>query len=125
MLGPKENDGKSPIPEAWRPTLSSLVDSLARRDALIGAGLPNVDPASPELSTHCHDAVDEYGDVTLVPLPEKAWDSSVAVWWGDDRWECLVDLWTAQEGRSDLVLHVNVVKGEPGYQFSVYLVYVP
>ncbi|MDG4827327.1 hypothetical protein O7635_36250 [Asanoa sp. WMMD1127] len=69
-------------------------------------------------------AVDDYGDVTLVPLPEESWDTSVSLWHGD-RWSCLVDLWTEQEGRSDLVLDVDVFEHGPGHRFVVQLVYVP
>lgn len=67
--------------------------------------------------------IDDYGDVTLTSLPDASWDTSVALWFGD-RWRCLVDLWTEEEGRSDLVLDVDVFENGPGYRFSVNLVYV-
>jgi hypothetical protein len=120
----RDVDREVPIPEVWRPTLAAIVDSLVRRDAVIGVGLQAVDPIPPETSKACLEAVDDYGDVTLVPLPEQSWDTSVALWYGD-RWRCLVDLWTEQEGRSDLVLDVDVFQHGPGYRFAVQLVYVP
>jgi hypothetical protein len=42
-----------------------------------------------------------------------------------NHWDVLVDLWTKEEGRSDLVLGVKVTElaGEP--RFTVQLVYVP
>ncbi|WP_444544523.1 DUF7668 domain-containing protein [Rhizocola hellebori] len=54
----------------------------------------------------------------------EAWDTSVALWFGD-RWRCLVDLWTKEEGRSDLVLDVDVFENGSGYRFYVNLVLVP
>ncbi|GAA2194491.1 DUF7668 domain-containing protein [Micromonospora lupini] len=113
-----------PIPEVWRPTLRAIVDSLVRRDTVVGAGLPSVDPVSPETSQLCLQAIDDYGDATLISLPDESWDTSVACWYGD-RWRCLIDLWTAEDGRSDLVLDVDVFESGPGYRFSVHLVYVP
>ena len=83
-----------------------------------------MEPVSEELSAQCRDAVRSYGDVTLVPLPDDTWDTSGLSRQGT-RWDCLVDLWTREEGRSDLVLDVNVVEDGDAYRFSVHLVYVP
>lgn len=60
----------------------------------------------------------------LVPLPKDTRGTSVCLWQGD-RWQCLVDLWTDQEGRSDLVLDVDVFEDGGGYRYAVKLVYVP
>ena len=72
----------------------------------------------------CLSAVDNYGNVDLVPLPQETWKTSVAAWQGD-HWLCLIDLWTEQEGRSDLVLEAEVREQEPGVRFTVNMVYVP
>jgi Transposase, Mutator family len=96
-----------PIPEAWRPTLEAVVDSLVRRDTVIGAGLPSVDPVPLEISQRCLQAVDDYGAGTLISLPDESWDTSVALWFGD-RCRCLIHLWTEEKGRSDLVLDIDV-----------------
>ena len=45
--------------------------------------------------------------------------------WMGTHWEVLVDLWTKEEGRSDLVLHVKVVEDGASPRFTVHLVYVP
>jgi hypothetical protein len=113
-----------PIPEAWRPTLKAVVDSLVRRDTVIGERLPSVDPVPAEISQQCLQAVDDYGAVTLITPPGESWNTSVALWYGD-RWRCLIDLWTEEEGRSDLVLDVDVFEHGPGYRYRVNLVYVP
>lgn len=115
---------EGPVPQGWRPTLEALVDSLVRRDRVIGDGVVGVEPVSAGLRATCLDAIDAYGKVTLVSLPQEAWDTSVAASWGD-RCRCLVDLWTEEEGRSDLVLEVDVVDEDQGPRFSVHLVYVP
>jgi len=38
---------------------------------------------------------------------------------------CLVDLWTEQEGRSDLVLEAEVRESPAGFRFTLNMVYVP
>jgi hypothetical protein len=83
-----------------------------------------VDPVPEQTSRRLLQAIDDYGDVTLIPLPEAAWDSSVALWYGD-RWRCLVDLWTKEEGRSDLVLDADVFEHGSTYRFSLNAVYIP
>lgn len=45
--------------------------------------------------------------------------------WMGDKWEVLVDLWTEEEGPSDLVLHLYVREDRVEYRSEVYLVYVP
>ena len=120
----KDASREAPIPQAWRPTLTAVVDSLARRDVVIGLAVPSLDPVPADIWQRCLQAVHNYGDVTLISLPDESWDSSVALWLGD-HWQCLVDLWTEEEGRSDLVLDVDVFENGPGYRFRVDLVYVP
>ena len=119
----KDGERERPVPEDWRATLAAIVDSLVRRDDVLAAGLDWIDPVPPDTTALCLGAVDAYGEAPLVPLPDETWKTSVALWRGD-HWDCLVDLWTA-EGRSDLVLDVDVFEDEGGYRFRVHLVYVP
>ncbi len=122
---PLKEEIQTAVPHAWRDTLGAIVESLIRGDARIGQGIKNVDPVSEEVSNQCHATVADYGSATLIRLPEAAWSTSVAMWQGD-RWVCLVDLWTAEEGRSDLVLDVAVSEDqETAFRFHPYLVYVP
>jgi hypothetical protein len=120
----KDPEVEAAVPEAWRPVLGAIVDSLVRRDLVLGADLTAVDPASAVVRQQCLQAVEDYGDATLIPLPDEAWSTSVTRWLGD-RWSCLVDLWTEQDGRSDLVLDVYVFEQGPGYRFCIRMVYVP
>jgi hypothetical protein len=125
VSGPvKDEDVEVAVPEVWRSTLRAIVDSLVRRDAVLSIGLPSVDPLSEDDTQRCLQAIADYGDATLIPLPDEAWRTSVALWYGD-RWKCLVDLWIEKEGRSDLVLDVDVFESAPDYRFCVHSVYVP
>ncbi|WP_405055790.1 hypothetical protein OG474_23970 [Kribbella sp. NBC_01505] len=119
-------EGETAVPHAWRGTLGAIVDSLIRGDACIGQGIDNVDPLPEDTSTSCRENVAAYGPVTLIPLPEATWDTSIAMWWHENRWNCLVDLWTAEEGRSDLVLELQVFEDpKTFFRFNPQLVYVP
>jgi hypothetical protein len=120
----KDDHQERAVPDVWQPTLSAIVESLVREDVVVAADLSAVDPVSDDLSHACREAVRHYGDVTLVPLPKDTWDTSVCLWQGV-RWQCLVDLWTEQEGRSDLVLDIDVRDDGRGYRYSINLVYVP
>ncbi|MEV4266406.1 hypothetical protein [Kribbella sp. NPDC049584] len=122
---PFKDEVQTPVPHVWRETLGAIVRSVIRGDVRIGEGIENVDPLSEAVSNQCREAVADYGSVTLIQLPDAAWDTSVAMWQGD-HWSCLVDLWTAEEGRSDLVLEVAISEDdETAFRFRPYLVYVP
>lgn len=119
----KDEEQERPIPDVWRPTLAAIVESITRGDAVVAADLPEVEVDS-DFSGDCRNAVEQYGPVTLIPLPEQAWETSVCLWEGD-HWGCLIDLWTKEEGRSDLVLDLNVFEDGEGYRYELHLVYVP
>jgi len=124
LISPHKDESEGPVPELWRPTFSALVDSLVERAPTIGGGLPEVEPVPDAVREQCLSAVDNYRDVDLVPLPQETWKSSVTAWQGD-HWLCLIDLWTEQEGRSDLVLEAEVRERALGFRFTVNMVYVP
>ena len=85
--------------------------------------MPSVAPVSRDTAEQIERYIQDYGE-TLVELPEETWDSSVCMWMGK-RWEVMIDLWTAGEGRSDLVLTVRVSETKAGFIFEIYMVYVP
>jgi hypothetical protein len=45
--------------------------------------------------------------------------------WMETHWDLLVDLWTAESGRSDLVLAVRVFECDGDYRFEIDSVHVP
>jgi hypothetical protein len=121
---PVKDDTKAhPIAAAWRPVFEAIVRSLTRHDYRL-AGIESVKPLSAKDADFIRDSIDAYGGVTLIELPEETWKTSVAQWMGT-HWETLVDLWTAEEGRSDLVLGARVRQTGSGFMFEVEMVYVP
>ena len=119
----KDLDNEYPIATVWRPTLVRIVHAMSERDyGLKQTGLVDVSfrQGVPELMQDC---VSAYGE-TLIPLPEAAWDTSISRWMGT-YWQLLVDLWTSESGRSDLVLHVRVTEGDGSYKFQVDSAHVP
>src|SRR5687768_8157079 len=94
-----------PIPIAWRQTFREIVAAFAAADYRLVA-IPAAEPVSTETATQIQRYISDYG-ATLVPLPEETWESSVCIWAGS-HWDTLIDLWTQEEGRSDLVLHAQV-----------------
>jgi hypothetical protein len=121
---PSKGEEETPVPTQWRDVLSQVVDSLARRDAVLARDVGEVDPVSDQVRQQCLEALEDYGGVDLVALPQETWETSVASWRGRS-WSCLVDLWTLQEGRSDLVMMVEVRESQGRYRFVPIMVYVP
>jgi hypothetical protein len=119
----KDADNEGPIPSAWRPVLKSIVDAFAREDYLLNDGLSGVAPISEQTADQVREYIQDYG-AKLVELPPESWDTSVCIWMGD-HWDALIDLWTEDEGRSDLVLEVDVSEADSGYVVAIHMVYVP
>jgi len=82
-----------------------------------------VEPVSTDDAQHIRESIEGYG-ATLIELPDDAWRTSVAQWYGS-HWDILVDLWTAEEGCSDLVLQGRVCESNGDISFRIHLVYVP
>ena len=119
----KDEHDAHPVPTAWRPMLTAIANAFARGDYSLAAALPDIDPVEPPTAAQVRYAVESYG-ATLVPLPEATWETSICQWYGS-HWEVLVDLWTAEEGPSDLVLQSRVYEVSGGVRCRVDLVYVP
>lgn len=123
VLAVRDGSAERPIPTAWRGVLQEVVAAFVAGDYGLERGVANVEPVSPETALHIRNYLQDYG-ATLVALPETSWSSSVCIWYGQ-HWDALVDLWTREEGHSDLVLHVQVTDGSPHFTVKIYLVYVP
>jgi hypothetical protein len=118
-----KTEAEGPIPTAWRETLSGIVEAFVSGDYDLEKGVPNVAPVPAETASHIRKYLQDYG-ATLIVLPDATWASSVCIWYGD-HWDALVDLWTQEEGQSDLVLHVKVSEANPSFLIQIHLVYVP
>ncbi|OBU59278.1 DUF7668 domain-containing protein [Stenotrophomonas maltophilia] len=116
----KDGENEVPVPQAWRSTLTAIVDALIQGDE---PSLPQVSLQSPDVWASAQENIRAYG-AHLRKLPDESWNSSVCIWYGD-YWDVLVDLYTEEEGRSDLVLQVHVYEVGDGYRYEVVLVYVP
>lgn len=119
----KDRTSERPIPTAWRPALRRVVDAFVRGDYAVVDGGDDIESISEETALHIQSYVRDYG-ATLKSLPDETWDSSVCIWMGD-HWDLLLDLYTEEEGPSDLVLSARVTDSENGFRFSIHMVYVP
>lgn len=119
----KDEDAEHPIAVSWRPVFRAIVDAFVDHDYMLANGIDSVEPVSSDTATQIREYVDSYG-ATLVNLSDETWNSSVAQWMGG-HWDVLVDLWTAEEGRSDLVLDSRVQETDSGYSIEISSVYVP
>lgn len=118
----KNAEQELPIPSAWRKTLIEIVDAIINEN-LNQHNISYVKPVSREDVTYIQSNIIDYGE-ELIPLPESTWDTSIYVWM-NGFWEILLDLFTAEEGRSDLVLLLRVYEHTTNYQFEVMSVHVP
>ena len=129
VTAPMKDDEERPVPTAWRPVFESIVEAIARGTVETAAELPRVDQIDPETAQQIRDAIKDYGDdlsdgVTLLPLPDEAWETCIAAWQGDS-WEVLIDLWSQEEGHSDLVLRAKVRDDGDEWRVAIGMVYVP
>ncbi len=119
----KDRSREHPIAASWRPSFREVISRFAAGDYSLSSGITGVDPISPETAEHIRSNVLAYG-ATLTALPEAVWATSRAQWY-DSFWDVLIDLWTLEEGQSDLVLQARVLETEAGVRFTIYMVYVP
>jgi len=119
----KDAESERPIPSAWRNVIESIVTSFVRQDYRLTTSISGVVPVQPDTAEQIENYIKSYG-VELIELPEETWDSSVCIWMGT-RWDALIDLWSSSEGRSDLVLSLQVLEKDNGFEFNIYMVYVP
>ena len=123
LAAAKDGSAEQRIPTAWRATLRAIVSAFVKGDYGLEAGVPGVEAITPATALHIQDSVRAYG-ATLVELPDATWESSVCMWY-EPHWDALVELWTQDEGRSDLALSVRVTEADNGFRFTVHMVYVP
>ena len=123
VLAFKDESAQQPIPTAWRSVFCEIVGALVERDYRLESGVLGVKPVSVDAAARVQSCIENYG-ATLVALPEETWNFSVCMWYGD-HWDVLVDLWTQEEGPSDLVLSATVSEKELVFVFAIQLVHVP
>lgn len=119
----KDEEKEHPVAGAWRPTLREITKAIAEGDYGLSRGIPNVGPVSDATANQIRTYVSQYPE-TLTELSDDTWNSSVAQWMRT-HWEVIVDLWTIESGRSDLILSVFVFETSDGFRFEVDSVHVP
>lgn len=119
----KDEDGERPVPTAWRDTCIEVVDAFRDGDFRLARGVARVQPLSDDEANRIGRNIQNYG-ATLISLPPASWQTSICCWMGT-YWEILVDLYTLQEGASDLVLFMRVRERDGTYEFEVISVHVP
>jgi hypothetical protein len=119
----KDQDAEHPVASVWRPALREIVRAIARGGDLLPENIPGLRSVEPETVKRMRAYVASDG-ATLVDLSDDSWLTSVAQWM-DTHWEVLVDLWTAEEGRSDLVLHARVFEARGAYEIEIDGIWVP
>ena len=119
----KDENHQNSVPKQWRNTFTELVEVLKHGNYERLLELKRVRPISEEDVTRIISNVESYG-CHLASLPEETWDTSVCQWMRG-YWDVLVDLFTIEEGASDLVLSVRVYESEASYMFEIQSVHVP
>ncbi|WP_445722867.1 DUF7668 domain-containing protein [Flavobacterium sp.] len=123
ILVEKNEEEELPIPHVWRPIFRNIVSAFVNKDYKLTFGLNNVNPVSEEKAEQIKEYIENYGE-ELIDLPEETWNTSVYICYGD-YWNVLIDLFTKNEGLSDLVLNAEVIEKDNNYFVDINLVYVP
>lgn len=119
----KDEENERPVPTVWRHIFFDVVNALVKKDYTLSNNIDGVSSVSKDTANHIKEYIEDYGE-ELIQLPDETWESSVSICMGS-YWNVLVDLWTAGEGRSDLVLGARVSESGGGYIVHVQMVYVP
>lgn len=100
-----------------------MVEAFIDGDFTLSRTINGVQQVSADTATGIEVNIQEYG-ISLAPLPEDTLSTSVCQWYGE-YWDVMVDLYSTDEGTSDLILQVRIYEGEEEYIFDVLSVYVP
>ncbi|QKJ67284.1 hypothetical protein HQN60_11550 [Deefgea piscis] len=119
----KDEENQLPIPTVWRPIFVSIVDAFVKKDYSLSCEIDGVASVSKETANHIKEYIEDYGE-ELIQLPNETWESSICICMSG-HWDVLIDLWTAGEGRSDLVLGARISESKNGYIVDIEMVYVP
>ncbi|MFB9241476.1 DUF7668 domain-containing protein [Massilia antarctica] len=119
----KDEHNQGPIPTAWRPVFAAVVEGLKEGDVDAVRRVEGIRSLSEKDAIRIADNIRRYG-AKLVSLPEETWQTS-ACQWMIGYWDALIDLYTVEEGASDLALAVRVYDEGTAYAFDIVSVHVP
>ncbi|MBT2564881.1 hypothetical protein J7E50_24670 [Pedobacter sp. ISL-68] len=123
ILVEKNKEEELPIPHIWRPIFKNIVKAFVNRDYNLSLGVNNVNLVSDKTAEQIQEYIEDYGE-ELIDLPDETWDTSVYICYGE-YWNVIIDLFTKNEGLSDLVLNAEVSEKDNSYAVDINLVYVP
>ncbi len=119
----KDENNQRPVPSIWRSTFHDIVEALKEGDFSVERRVAGVRPISTENAAKIAGNIKNYGG-RLISLPEECWQTS-ACQWMQGYWDVLVDLFTVEEGASDLALAARVYEEDSAYVFEIQSVHVP
>jgi hypothetical protein len=119
----KDETAAHPIAAEWRAAFAGIVHAFVEGDYRLSRSIPCVREVPAETASQIRAYIADYG-ATLVDLPEETWRTSCAQWMGT-HWDVLLDLWTTEEGGSDMALAASVFETDQGFEVEVYSVHVP
>lgn len=118
----KDEQNQQPIPTVWREVLVLIVEAIKSNNYSLIDSDSSIRLTSPSDKKRIEENIEEYG-CRLISLPEEAWNTS-ACQWMKGYWEILVDLYTVEEGQSDLVLSVRVYEKNDEFEYEIMSVHV-
>ena len=119
----KDEHSGRPVPIIWRNTLTEMAEALKNGDCALMATIEGVNPVSTHDAQAAADYIRDYG-CQLISLPDTTWTTSFYQWQGC-YWDVIVDLYTEEEGCSDMVMQVKIQEDALKYRFEFHMVYVP
>jgi hypothetical protein len=122
VLVTKDEQNQQPIPTVWRSLLSKIVDAIKDNDYSLTNANSSIRSITPSDAIRINENIEDYG-YKIISLPEETWNTS-ACQWMKGYWDALVDLYTKEEGRSDLILSVRIYEQGSGFEYEVMSVHV-
>ncbi|CAN7716334.1 hypothetical protein LJR039_006021 [Pseudorhodoferax sp. LjRoot39] len=119
----KDEKNQRPIPTEWRGPFKKMVDLIRVNRFEEFPLIEGVSPVPFEISSAITKNIKNYG-VALAELPEESWLTS-ACQWMEGYWDAMIDLFSIEEGASDLVLSVRVYENNKSYSYHLQSVHVP
>jgi hypothetical protein len=122
-MSEKDEKIEQKIPIEWRSVISEIVDDIKNRNLASKNIMGHAVSVDRGQADHIYNNILHYG-CELVTPPDEAWQTSVCRWM-HGYWHLLIDLYTAEEGASDLVLFMDVYENGESASFKIRSLHVP
>ena len=121
---PYDSEFQSPIPNIWRDCIIQIIEAFKDKDFGRLNTLPSVQCIDLAYASEIAENIDAYG-AHLISLAEESWNTSVCIYMENESWKAIIDLFTVEEGRSDLIIDLFIFKKENQFIFQINNIYVP